>query len=232
MYGPVFSSLWRYSDNPTIAAPVDGKWRWNTPTYDQMAFAGLDDDGTDRVAELAALQVDDRIHLRNTTTADNWAVFDIVAVDNQTTWVRFDVVLAGTGTVAGLPTNNQTVLVDFLRSTVSTFPTVADVERVLGVEAGSVDAGEVQVSIDEVADWADRHVKAEHIAAPTAELSGGLAKMAADNYRWKNSPNGWSGSDDMVPVPVRAYDPRVTRQLSGYLITAGLFGPSANTDET
>jgi len=107
--------------------------------------------------------------------------------------------------------------------------TVNDVERCLGVDADALDAGEVQVSIDEVNDWAARHLKADALADPPAELDGGLAKMAAENYRWKNAPNGWSGSDELVPVPVRAYDPRITRQLSRYMITAGLFGPSVNT---
>jgi hypothetical protein len=233
-FDPVFSSLWLYgATGDTTVEPLDQCWNWNEVdlAVTEVAVAGVDEDNIDRLTELATVMIGDRIHVRNTTTANNWALFDVADIEDLTTWFRFTVALVGTGTVAGLPVFRQRVLFDFVRPVVADRLTVADVERKLGVAVGSLDADEVLASIHTVQDWSARHLKLEHLASPTTELVQNQAKAAADDYRWKNSPNGWSGSDEMVPVPVRAYDPRITRHLSGYMRTAGLFGPSANTDE-
>lgn len=109
--------------------------------------------------------------------------------------------------------------------------TVADVERQLGVAAGDLIADEVQDAIDANDAWAARHLKAAALADPDADVTKGLVMRAAKLYVRKHSPGGWSGSDDLNPLPVRAYDPDISSLLSGALITAGLFGPSANVVE-
>jgi hypothetical protein len=121
-FDPVFSALWRFGNAATDIAPTAGTWNWNELdlTVTELTVADIDKDGIDRTAMLAGVVAGDRLHLRNTSTADNWAMFDITAITAEVTWALVEVALVGLGTVPGLPAFRQLVLLDFLRPVLST----------------------------------------------------------------------------------------------------------------
>ena len=104
----------------------------------------------------------------------------------------------------------------------------ANVLEWLGVDTGVIDADVLARVCEAVDDWAGRHYD---LTSPTAEHELALIMECGRRYRRRRSPDGWSGTDDLAPIRILAFDPDVTRMLSGRLKTAGLFGPSANVVE-
>jgi hypothetical protein len=121
-FDPVFSGLWLYGNAGVLVAPAAKCWNWNevSRVVTTVTVNTTDEDEIDRTEDLALLEVGDRLHLRNTSTADNWAMFDITAITDHTTWVELGVSLLHLGTTPGLPTLRQRVLFDFVRTEVQT----------------------------------------------------------------------------------------------------------------
>ena len=74
--------------------------------------------------------------------------------------------------------------------------------------------------------WADRHFDIPD--TPNAEIEQGLIQEAGRRWSRKYSPDGLSGSGDLVPIRVPTWDPDAERALNSVRKTAGLFGPSEN----
>jgi len=118
-------------------------WRWNDPDYTHLAFNTIDYSMADRSADLALLEVGDRIYLRSIAQVGNWAIFDLVSVTDNSTWFDLEVVVFGTGPVPGLPISRQRCLFDFLRPIAATAIDPDDVAAIL--------AGHLHRPVDDVA---------------------------------------------------------------------------------
>lgn len=109
-----------------------------------------------------------------------------------------------------------------------------DVETWL-VNAGSVgdfDQDELQRVIDAVIAHAGRIYDLADISTPLdTERDQALIMECARMYERKHTTNGFAGADEHGAVRVTTFDPDVQRLLAGRLLTAGIFGPSANVEE-
>lgn len=112
---PVFSALWQFATSTVMADPGVRHFRVNTGNG-QLAISTTDDDAVDRHDALVALLVDDRIAIRSTQTGGDWYLFRLTAVPvDMTTWVRADVALVDTGSLAAPPGGNDRMLFDMAR---------------------------------------------------------------------------------------------------------------------
>lgn len=101
----------------------------------------------------------------------------------------------------------------------------ADVLAWLGVDETDVDAAVLARVCAAVDDHAARHYD---LTDPTDEHDLALIMQGGRLYRRRYSPDGISGADDLAPIRVHTFDGDVQRMLAGRLLTAGIFGPSAN----
>ena len=63
------------------------------------------------------------------------------------------------------------------------------------------------------------------------ERDQALIMECARLYTRRHSSSGYVGTDELGAVRVTSFDPDVRTMLGPAMITAGLFGPSSNTDE-
>lgn len=106
--------------------------------------------------------------------------------------------------------------------------TTADVVQWLGVDTGVIDAAlltRIKTAVDQHA------AKFYDLTSPEEEHDQALIMQCAALYRRKHSPNGVQGSGDTGTIVVTRFDPDIRELLGDRLITAGIFGPSANTEE-
>jgi hypothetical protein len=136
-FDSVFTALWRYGNAGTAIEPVAGTWNWNELdlVVTELALSHTDEDLVDRAAAFGQLIPGDRVQMRSTSTADNWALFQVVTNTDNTTWRLLTVTLLGVGTVPGLPVYRQNVLFNFMRETLDVVGPIAQrfddiVERV------------------------------------------------------------------------------------------------------
>ena len=196
-FDPLFSSLWRFDNNLTIADPGDGRWRWNNsyaPT--QLAISVIEVDSGDRSANLDGLLPMDHIVLRSTSTSQNWAMFTVLTATDMGTWFRFGVEVFQTGAVAELPTNNERTLIDFMRpvlASVNSGPIedkrdeiIARVATLLHVPAEDVWCG---AAVDAAIEYAIDATNRQEVGLPDTALTvNGIVIFATRLYT--DTPNG------------------------------------------
>lgn len=95
------------------------------------------------------------------------------------------------------------------------------------VDAGTVDADLLDRVIAAVNAHAARHYD---LTDPDDELDQALIMECARLYSRRHTQNGYAGTSDAGPVRVLTFDADVQRLLSGRLLVAGLFGPTAATE--
>lgn len=103
--------------------------------------------------------------------------------------------------------------------------TVGDVEVWLGRAEGDLNQDvleRIKAAVDSYA--ADRY----DLTAPTERHDQALIEECARRYRRKLGTGGTSGTGDSGPIVVSSFDRDTAELLADRLITAGIFGPSAN----
>lgn len=103
----------------------------------------------------------------------------------------------------------------------------SDVEAWLDVDEGSLDSTILDRVIASVSSHAAQFYD---LTDPTDQHDQALIMASANLWRLQHGPGGWSGSDERGAV-ASAFDSSVTELLADRLITAGIFGPSANVVE-
>jgi len=205
-FDSVFSGMWMFDTNPdTSTSPISDFWRWNESglIVTEIAVHNNDEDDVDRGDDLRSLEIGDRLHLRNTATADNWAMFELTEILDITTWHRLGVVVLGTGLVPGLPKTRQRVLFDFFRPAVETTGAVATrYDDILARTAAllHVPADDVWLAaaVDSAVEYTIMKTERHEIGLPdTPLIVNGLIIFAQRLYL--DSPNG---------VQVSAGDPQ------------------------
>jgi hypothetical protein len=104
--------------------------------------------------------------------------------------------------------------------------TVGDVEVWLGRGEGDLNQDildRIKAAVDSYA--ADRY----DLTSPTERHDQALIEECARRYRRKVSSGNTSGTGDASPIFVTSFDVDIAELLADRLITAGMFGPSANT---
>lgn len=112
--------------------------------------------------------------------------------------------------------------------------TINDVETWLvdNTAVDTFDADVLQRVIDTVIAHAGRHYDLADISAGLdTERDQALIMEAGRLYERKHTTNGYVGADELGAVRVTTFDPDVRRLLAGRLRTAGIFGPSENTED-
>lgn len=106
--------------------------------------------------------------------------------------------------------------------------TVADVEVWMGQTAGALN----QTVLTRIKAAVDQHAAKHYdLADPAEEHDQALIEECARRYRRKHTSGGTSGTGDLAPIVVTSFDTDTAELLADRLITAGLFGPSANVVE-
>jgi len=196
-FDAVFSALWFYGNTgDTSIEPNSTCWNWNESglVVTEISLSHTDEDGIDRTDDLGSLAPDDRVHLRNTATADNWAMFTIDTVTDNTTWTLLGVTLLGTGLVTGLPKNRQRVLFDFARTAVETIgPLSVRYDDAIARVASSLNvaADDVWVinAVDSAIDFVITKTNRELVGLPDDPLTvSGVVVLAQRIYL--DTPNG------------------------------------------
>lgn len=101
----------------------------------------------------------------------------------------------------------------------------ADVAAWLGVTEDKLDADKLARVIDSVTEWADKRY--DIVTALEVGHEQALIMASANLWRLQYGSGGASGSGDRAPVST-AFDAAVLDGLADRLLTAGMFGPSAN----
>lgn len=195
-FDPVFSGLWLYGNAGVLVAPATMCWNWNevARVVTTVTLNTTDEDGIDRTDDLATLDVGDRAHLRNTSTADNWAMFEISAITDHVTWVELGVSLLHLGTTPGLPFVRQRVLFDFVRTEVQTTGPLSSryddiVARVASLIHVPADDMWVAAAVDSAIEFVISKTNREEIGLPDDPLTvQGIVLLAQRLYL--DTPNG------------------------------------------
>lgn len=113
----LFSSLWRYNGDHTIADPGQTHFRTDADTdITRLAVSTIDANNADRAGALRSLLAGDRLVLRSTATAQDWAAYTLTTTPvDLDTWLRLDVAPSGAGSEVALPYWGELVLLDFAR---------------------------------------------------------------------------------------------------------------------
>ena len=112
----MFSSLWQFSTNNTMADPGSRHYRSDNDTDPTALAVSLTDDDNVQRPQLADLLPGDHINVRSTQIQGDWGHVIVVAppTDNGT-WFLVPVVVAGAGGTAEPPKGNDRMLFDFMR---------------------------------------------------------------------------------------------------------------------
>lgn len=106
--------------------------------------------------------------------------------------------------------------------------TVADVEVWLGQTVGALN----QDVLDRIKAAVDQHAAKHYdLADPAEEHDQALIEECARRYRRRVSTGNTSGTGDSAAIVVTSFDTDIAELLADRLITAGIFGPSANVVE-
>src|SRR5262245_26149753 len=198
-----FSALWQYDRNTTMADPGARHFRTDGSSVNtQMALSSTDDDGADRHGALMALATGDHVQLRSTTTSGSWvSVVLTQAPSDLTSWVLLDVAQTDAGTVVE-PSNNERVLLDFVRwedAPGANYAITASELR-LWSSITATDAG-TTAAVDEVVASTNsvvaRRCRADALADSPPELHNAALILAARTYKRRASPEGVAGLGDL-----------------------------------